>query len=161
MYYGNIKKTDIADGPGVRVALFVSGCRVNCEGCFNRQTWDFNFGKEFTDATENEIFLALEPEYIAGLTILGGEPFEEENQRALAPFLKKVKEKFPDKNIWCYTGYVYDWDILPADGKKRCEATEAMLECIDTLVDGPFVAELRDISLAFRGSSNQRIINLH
>jgi len=161
MYYGNIKKTDIADGPGVRVALFVSGCRVNCEGCFNRQTWDFKFGKEFTDATEDEIFLALEPEYIAGLTILGGEPFEEENQRTLAPFLKRVKAKFPDKNIWCYTGYVYDRDILPADGKKHCEATEIMLECIDTLVDGPFVSELRDISLAFRGSSNQRIINLH
>lgn len=158
MYYGTIKKIDIADGEGVRVSLFVSGCRNCCKGCFQKETWDFFYGQEFTEQTEKEVLEALEPEYIAGLTVLGGEPFEEENQAVLAPFLKKVRKAFPLKNIWCYTGYVYDKDLLPAEGRKHTPYTQDMLDCIDVLVDGPFVEELKDISLQFRGSSNQRIL---
>lgn len=161
MYYGNIKKTDIADGEGVRVSLFVSGCRNKCPGCFNQVTWDFNYGTEFTAETEEELLNALAPDYIAGLTVLGGEPFEEENQRVLAPFLHLVRKAYPQKTIWCYTGYVYDKDILPADGRKRCEATDSMISAIDVLVDGPFVLEKRDLTLTFRGSSNQRLLALH
>ena len=160
MYYGNIKKFDIADGEGVRVSLFVSGCRVCCPGCFQKETWNFCFGKPFTQETEEEILKALEPEFISGLTVLGGEPFEPENQAVLAPFLQRVKQTFPQKNIWCYTGYIYDKDILPPDGKKHTEHTQAMLDCINVLVDGPFVLEKKDISLNFRGSSNQRILRL-
>lgn len=160
MFYGNIKKTDIANGEGVRVSLFVSGCRIHCKNCFNQQTWNFSFGKEFTEETENEIFQALNHDYISGLTVLGGEPFEQENQQVLADFLAHVKEKFPQKNIWCYTGYVYDKDILPSDGQKHCEFTEKMLKSIDILVDGPFIEEEKDITLKFRGSKNQRILNL-
>ena len=118
MYYGNIKKTDIANGEGVRVSLFVSGCRNHCKGCFNQQTWDFCYGKLFTKETEDEIIQALAPKYISGLTILGGEPFEEENQEVLAQFLKKVKVIYPHKNIWCYTGYIWDKDLVPENGKK-------------------------------------------
>ncbi|MBP5283685.1 MAG: anaerobic ribonucleoside-triphosphate reductase activating protein [Treponema sp.] len=161
MYYGTIKKTDIADGLGVRVSLFVSGCRNHCKGCQNMETWNFKYGKEFTAETEEEILKALEPDYIAGLTVLGGEPFEEENQEVLAPFLERVKEKFPKKDIWCYTGYVYATDLLPSDGKKHTEFTKRMLDCINILVDGPYIEELRDISLNFRGSSNQQILLLH
>lgn len=160
MYYGNIKKIDIADGEGVRVSLFVSGCRNCCPGCFQKETWDFCYGKPFTQETEGEILEALKPEFIAGLTILGGEPFEEENQAVLAPFLKKVRLTFPKKDIWCYTGYVYDKDLLPADGRKHTEFTQDMLECIDVLVDGPFILEQKDISLLFRGSRNQRVLRL-
>ena len=160
MYYGTIKKTDIANGEGVRVSLFVSGCRVNCKGCFNQQTWNFCYGNPFTEKTEQEILDALKPEYISGLSVLGGEPFEKENQEVLAKFLKKVKETYPKKNIWCYTGYIYDKDILPVGGKRHFEYTEQMLESIDILVDGPFVESLKDITLRFRGSSNQRILNL-
>ena len=161
MYYGNIKKTDIADGPGVRVSLFVSGCRNCCLGCFNQVTWDFCYGKPFTAETEEELLTALAPDYIAGLSLLGGEPFEEENQRVLSPFLARVRTAYPEKNIWCYTGYVFDRDILPADGRKRCEATDGMISAIDVLVDGPFVQAKRDLTLTFRGSSNQRILQLH
>lgn len=160
MYYGTIKKTDIANGDGVRVSLFVSGCRRHCKGCFNSQTWDFCYGTPFTDKTEEEILSALEPSYIAGLTILGGEPFEQENQEVLSEFLAKVKNAYPNKTIWCYTGYVYDEDILPENGQKHCEFTKKMLENIDTLVDGPFIEEKKNIMLQFRGSENQRIINL-
>ena len=160
MYYGTIKKTDIANGDGVRVSLFVSGCRRHCKGCFNSQTWDFCYGTPFTDKTEEEILSALEPSYIAGLTILGGEPFEQENQEVLSEFLAKVKNAYPNKTIWCYTGYVYDEDILPENGQKHCKFTKKMLKNIDTLVDGPFIEEKKNIMLQFRGSENQRIINL-
>ncbi len=160
MYYGEIKKIDIANGDGVRVSLFVSGCRIHCPGCFNAMTWDFCYGKEFTQDTEKEIIEALEKDFISGLTVLGGEPFEPENQKVLAPFLKKVKELFPKKNIWCYSGYIYETELLAENGKAHTEVTEEMLSYIDVLVDGPFVEELKDISLVFRGSSNQRILKL-
>ena len=160
MHYGAIKKFDIADGLGVRVSLFVSGCRNHCKGCQNPETWDFNFGKQFTPETEKEILDALAPEYIEGLTILGGEPFEEENQRVLTPFLEKVRATYPEKDIWCYTGYIYEKDLQSSDGKKRCEVTGRMLACIDVLVDGPFREDLLDLTLDFRGSSNQRILKL-
>lgn len=159
MNYGQIKKFDIADGDGVRVSLFVSGCRNLCKGCFQPETWDFCYGKEFTWQVEDEILSALKPDFISGLTVLGGEPFEEENQTVLTPFLRLVHEKFPHKTIWCYTGYVYDRDLVKG-GKKHIDCTDEMLSYIDVLVDGPFVEELKDISLSFRGSSNQRIIYL-
>ncbi len=159
MNYGQIKKFDIADGDGVRVSLFVSGCRNRCKGCFQPETWDFCYGKEFTWQVEDEILSALKPDFISGLTVLGGEPFEEENQTVLTPFLRLVHEKFPHKTIWCYTGYVYDRDLVKG-GKKHIDCTDEMLSYIDVLVDGPFVEELKDISLSFRGSSNQRIIYL-
>lgn len=160
MNYGAIKKIDIADGLGVRVSLFVSGCRNHCKGCHNQITWDFAFGNKFTEETQNEILEALKPEFISGLTVLGGEPFEEENQEVLAPFLEKVKAVFPQKNIWCYTGYIYDKDILPQKGKKHTAFTNRMLSCIDIIVDGPYIESLKDLTLKFRGSRNQRIINL-
>ena len=158
MNYGEIKKTDIANGEGVRVSLFVSGCRIHCKGCFNSMTWDFCYGKPFTEETEEEILKALSPDFIAGLTVLGGEPFEPENQAVLAPFLEKVKKTFPKKTIWCYTGYVLEKNLLPEDGNKHTEYTKRMLSCLDTLVDGPFILEEKDISLQFRGSRNQRIL---
>ena len=159
MNYGNIKKCDVADGEGVRVTLFVSGCRIQCPGCFQPQTWDFNFGREFTEQTQNELLEALKPSYIAGLTVLGGEPFEPENQAELAPFLEKVRKTYPQKNIWCYTGYVYEKDLLEG-GRKHTEFTNRMLSCIDVLVDGPFILEKRNLMLEFRGSENQRILRL-
>lgn len=161
MFYGEIKKTDIANGEGVRVSLFVSGCRVHCPGCFNSVTWDFCFGKEFTEETEKEILDALDKDFISGLTVLGGEPFEPENQKVLMPFLKKVKQTFPKKNIWCYSGYIYETDLKSVDGKKHTEFTDEMLSCIDVLVDGPFIADEKDITLEFRGSKNQRILKLN
>lgn len=159
MNYGTIKKTDIANGLGVRVSLFVSGCTHHCKGCFNSETWNFNYGKHFTQETEQEIIEALSREYINGLSLLGGEPMEPENQRVLLPLLKKVRELFPEKNIWCYTGYTFDTDLL-AESRAKCECTQEMLDNIDILVDGKFVEELKDISLQFRGSSNQRIIDV-
>ncbi len=160
MHYGNIKKTDIADGTGVRVSLFVSGCNNRCKGCFNPDTWDFNFGKEFTGETESEILEALKPSYISGLTVLGGEPFELENQRRLLPFIEKVKEVFPQKDIWFYTGYILEKDLLAPEGKRHCEVTGRLLSLIDILVDGPFILEKRNLMLEFRGSENQRILKL-
>ena len=159
MNYGEIKKYDIADGEGVRVSLFVSGCTHHCKGCFNAETWDFNFGKPFTEETVNELIEALEPGYITGLTLLGGEPFEPANQQALLPFIRKVKEMFPQKTIWCYTGYTLETDLL-SESRARCECTDEMLSYIDVLVDGEFVQELKDIRLIFRGSSNQRVLRL-
>ena len=138
MYYGEIKKCDIANGEGVRVSLFVSGCTHHCPGCFNEATWDFHYGKEFTEETEKELLDALEPSYINGLSLLGGEPFEPENQKALVPFLRKVKERYPEKNIWCYSGYLYDSQLL-SESRARCEYTDEMLSMIDVLVDGRFV----------------------
>ncbi len=159
MNYGNIKKYDIADGPGVRVSLFVSGCTHHCKGCFNAETWDFNYGQPYTSKTEEEILKAMEPVYITGFTLLGGEPFEPQNQKVLVGLLKKIREKFPKKSIWCYTGYTYDVDLLEG-GKVYTEVTEEMLSYIDTLVDGEFVEEKKDLMLEFRGSSNQRLIHL-
>lgn len=159
MNYGEIKKHDIANGEGVRVSLFVSGCTHHCKGCFNEETWDFGYGTPFTKETEAEILKALSPDYINGLSLLGGEPFEKQNQRELLPLLKKVRNTFPHKNIWCYTGYLFDRELCQ-ESRARCECTDEMLQYIDVLVDGEFIETLKDISLAFRGSSNQRIIDV-
>lgn len=159
MNYGEIKKFDIANGSGVRVSLFVSGCTHHCKNCFNAVAWDFTYGKPFTEETQGELLEALAPEYIDGLSLLGGEPFEPENQRALLPFLKKVKARFPEKTIWCYSGYVMDRELL-SESRARCECTDEMLSLLDVLVDGEFVQEQYNISLAFRGSENQRIIDI-
>lgn len=160
MYYGNIKSTDIANGEGVRVTLFVSGCTHHCKNCFNKETWDFCYGKPFTKEVEDELIKLLEPDYIKGLTLLGGEPMEPQNQASLLPFLKRVREVYGNKkNIWCYTGYVLDRDLLK-ESRAKCEHTEELLKNIDVLVDGPFIESLKNLSLKFRGSSNQRVINL-
>lgn len=160
MNYAQIKNYDIANGEGVRVSLFVSGCTHHCKGCFNPETWNFGYGEAFTKEVQKRILEILEPEYIAGLTLLGGEPFEVENQKALLPFLKEVKKLYPGKNIWCYTGYTLESDILSKDGRARCECSDEMLGLIDVLVDGEFVEEKKDISLIFKGSANQRVIDL-
>ena len=159
MNYAAIKKNDIANGVGVRVSLFVSGCRHHCKNCFNPETWDFAFGEEFTHDVEDNIIKELSPSYITGLTVLGGEPFEPANQQALLPFLKRVKKLLPTKTIWVYTGYKLDDELL-SPSRARCEYTDEMLSLIDVLVDGEFVEELKDITLRFRGSSNQRIIDV-
>ena len=159
MNYSAIRTCDIADGPGVRVSLFVSGCRHRCKGCFNPDTWDFAAGEPFTEETENRIIEASSPPYIAGLSLLGGEPFEPENQRALLPLLHKFRERFPQKDVWAWTGCVYERELLK-ESPWRCEVTDEMLSLIDVLVDGPFVESLKDISLLFRGSSNQRILDI-
>lgn len=157
MYYSEIKNCDIANGPGVRVTLFVSGCTHHCEGCFNEMTWDFHYGRPFDETAEEQILTYLAPDYIAGLTLLGGEPLEYANWRELLPFLRKVKETYPGKSIWCYTGYRFEEDLL----EKFCVSWPDMkefLSYIDVLVDGEFVLARKDISLKFRGSDNQRII---
>ncbi len=160
MRYCNIKPCDIADGPGVRVSLFVSGCTHHCPGCFNRVAWDFDAGEPFTGETEDALITALSKSYIAGLTLLGGEPMEKVNQRALVGFVRRVREALPEKSIWCYTGYVLEPDLLAETGRARCEVTDELLSCIDVLVDGPYVEALHDITLLFRGSSNQRLIDM-
>ena len=159
MNYGEIKNCDIANGEGVRVSLFVSGCTHHCKNCFNAETWDFNYGKPFTKEVEDSLISDLAPGYIDGLSLLGGEPFEPQNQKVLLPFLKRVKERYPDKTVWCYTGYLFDSE-LRSESRARCEYTDEMLSLIDVLVDGEFVQALYDISLQFRGSSNQRIIDV-
>lgn len=159
MNYCNIKKRDIANGTGVRVTLFVSGCTHRCKGCFNREAWDFNYGQPFTEDTVSEILKLLEPSFINGLTLLGGEPFEPKNQTDLLPLLQKVKKKYPNKDIWCFTGYTFETDLL-SQSRARCSVTDKLLSYIDILVDGEFVEEKKDISLVFRGSSNQRIIDV-
>lgn len=159
MNYGEIKNYDIANGEGVRVSLFVSGCTHHCKNCFNPETWSFEYGKPFTKETEDYIIECLSPDYIDGLSLLGGEPFEPQNQEVLLPFLRKVKNELPNKNIWCYTGYLFDRELL-SESRARCECTDEMLSLIDVLVDGEFVQAMHDISLAFRGSSNQRIIDV-
>ncbi|MDD6038630.1 MAG: anaerobic ribonucleoside-triphosphate reductase activating protein [bacterium] len=159
MYYGALKKTDIANGPGVRVALFVSGCTHHCKECFNPETWDFTYGEEFTDVVRNELFEALAPDYIQGLSVLGGEPFEPSNQRVLAELFRVVRERFPQKTIWVYSGYTLE-DELMSESRARCEVTDEILTMIDVLVDGEFVLEKKNISLKFRGSENQRIIDM-
>lgn len=160
MYYGEIKPYDIANGEGVRCSLFVSGCTHRCKGCFNPETWNFEYGRPFTAETEETLFENLKPGYIAGLTLLGGEPFEIENQKALLPFLRKVKARYPGKDIWCYTGYTLETDLLMENGPARCGETDEMLGLIDILVDGEFVEAQKDISLVFQGSANQRVMNL-
>ncbi len=159
MNYCEIKNYDIANGEGVRVSLFVSGCTHRCKGCFNEIAWDFGAGEPFTEETEEMLLDMLNKPYINGLTLLGGEPFEPSNQRRLTPFLKRVRARFPNKNIWCYTGYTYETDLL-GDSRARCECTDEMLSMIDVLVDGEFIEAQKDISLAFRGSRNQRILRL-
>lgn len=159
MYYGEIKKTDIANGNGIRVSLFVSGCTHRCKGCFNPETWDFSHGQPFTPRTEEMLLQALQPSYINGLTLLGGDPMEPFNQRALIPFLIQVREQYPQKDIWCYTGAIFGRDLSPG-GSYYCEVTDAFLNTLDVLVDGPFIEAKKDLSLRFRGSSNQRIIDM-
>ena len=159
MNYGEIKTCDIANGEGVRVSLFVSGCTHHCKNCFNDVAWDFGYGKPFTEETEEMLLEALEPDYVDGLSLLGGEPFEPENQKELAGLLQKIKESYPEKNVWCYTGYLYDVDLIPG-GKVYTEYTDKMLACIDTLVDGEFIEAEKDLTLEFRGSRNQRILHL-
>ncbi len=157
MNYSEIKNCDIANGPGVRVTLFVSGCTHHCEGCFNEMTWDFTYGNPFDEAVQERLLNDLAPDYIAGLTLLGGEPLEYANWRELLPFLKRVRKCYPQKNVWCYTGYRFEEDIL----NRFCVMWEDMrefLSCIDVIVDGEFVLAQKDISLQFRGSANQRII---
>lgn len=160
MYYSGIKYNDIANGTGVRTTLFVSGCRNHCKDCFQPETWEFDNGEPFDAQIENDILESLKPAYISGLTLLGGDPFEPENQQALLPLVRKVKEQYPGKNIWAFTGYLLDKDLIEG-GRRYCEATKELLESIDVLVDGPFVAELKDITLKFKGSSNQRVIDMH
>lgn len=159
MNYATIKKTDIANGPGVRVSLFVSGCSHRCKGCFNPETWNFNYGKPFTAEVEDEILEALKPNYIEGFSLLGGEPFEVENQRSLLSFVKRVKAEFPNKSIWCYSGYLFDRD-LTGNSKVNCECTKELLSCIDILVDGEFIEDKKNLNIKFRGSDNQRIIDV-
>jgi len=186
VYYGSIKPCDIANGTGVRVTLFVSGCTHRCKGCFQPQTWDFRYGQPFTAETEEALLEALDRPYISGLTLLGGEPFdgeqiqeildclskpyirglsllggepfEPDNQRALLPFLRRLRRQLPDKTVWAFSGYT--WEELTGQSRARCEATGALLSLVDVLVDGEFVEALRDISLRFRGSSNQRLLDV-
>lgn len=157
MNYADIKQYDVANGPGVRVSLFVSGCTHHCRECFNPETWDFEYGKPFTEETVQTILRDMEPEYIKGLTLLGGEPFEHVNQQGLLPLVRAVKKKYPQKNIWCFTGYDFEKDIL---GRMVSEwkETEKLLAYIDVLVDGEFIIEQKDLGLAFKGSANQRTI---
>ena len=157
MNYAAIKRRDVANGPGVRVSLFVSGCTHACPGCFNPEAWDFSYGQPFTPEVEEQLIQDLTPDYIKGFSLLGGEPFDPRNQPALAPFLKRLRNELPGKTVWCYTGYLFDRDLQPG-GRARTEDTDAMLNCIDVLVDGPFVLAQKDLSLRFRGSSNQRIL---
>ena len=160
MNYASIRECDIANGEGVRVSLFVSGCTHRCKGCFNPDQWSFDCGDPFDEAVEERLLDLLSPSHIAGLSILGGEPMEPSNQRALVPFLRRVRERFGDsKTVWVYTGCVLETELL-AESRWRTELTDEFLSLVDVLVDGPFVEELKDISLRFRGSSNQRIIEL-
>ena len=160
MKYANIKYYDISNGLGVRTSLFVSGCTHRCKGCFNEMTWDFNYGNDFTQETIEEILKSVEPGYIKGLTLLGGEPMELPNQRGLLALLRQFKQRFPKKDFWCYTGYLYESDLLNPQGRAHCEVTDEFLSYIDILVDGEFVEALYDISLKFRGSKNQRLLQL-
>ena len=159
MNYAEIKNCDIANGPGVRVSLFVSGCTHHCPGCFNQVAWDFDYGKPFTQETIDSILAMLQPGYIKGLTLLGGEPFEPENQPAVVELLRQIKAKYPEKSIWAFSGYLFDRDIL-AGRLGPWEITREYLSYLDVLVDGPFVQEKKNLSLRFRGSENQRIIDV-
>ena len=159
MHYGNIKFNDIANGEGVRTSLFVSGCTHHCKGCFNPETWDFNYGNEFTQEVEDKIIDSLKPSHISGLTLLGGEPMEPANQKVLLEFIKRVKLIYPQKTVWCYTGYLFDKELLKPS-RAYCPWTRELLSYIDVLIDGEFKYELKDITLRFKGSSNQRVIDV-
>ena len=159
MNYATIKFNDIANGNGIRTSLFVSGCTHRCKGCFNSEAWDFNYGKPFTKEVEESILKSLESEYVDGLSLLGGEPFEPQNQKVLYPFIKRVKELYPTKDIWCYTGYLFDKELLE-NSRAKIDITYDMLSLIDVLVDGKFIEEQKNISLRFRGSENQRLIDV-
>ena len=160
MYFSAIKYNDIANGLGVRTVLFVSGCRNHCRGCFHPETWNFKNGNLFDRQAEDAIIQSLAPSYIKGLTLLGGDPFEPENQEGLIDFVRRVKRECRDKDIWAYTGYILDEDLIPG-GKKYTEVTDELLSYIDVLVDGPFVEEKKSLSLKFKGSSNQRVIDMN
>lgn len=159
MNYADIKRIDVANGEGVRVSVFVSGCNHHCKGCFNECAWDFNYGNKFTEQQEKEVLQDLNHDYISGLTLLGGEPLEPVNQEGLLPLVKKVKEKYPDKKIWCYTGFDFEKDIVGKMAKNN-ETTQELLKYLDVIVDGKFEEENKDLKLRFRGSSNQRIIDV-
>lgn len=159
MKYADIKTVDVANGQGVRVSLFVSGCNHHCKGCFNAQAWDFDYGNDFTEKEINKIINELDHPYVSGLSILGGEPLEYQNQQGLLPLLKIVKEKYPKKNIWCYTGYEFDKDIV-VNMFENWPQTKEFMSYIDILVDGKFEEDKKDLNLKFRGSSNQRIIDV-
>ncbi len=159
MKYADIKKVDIANGTGVRVSLFVTGCTHHCKGCFNREAWDFSYGKEYDEEAEAKIMEELSHPYVSGLTLLGGEPLELVNQQGLLPLIKKVKEKYPEKTIWCYTGYTFEKDVMGRMCKEWKETPE-LLKYIDVMVDGEFEEENKKVGLKFRGSTNQRIINV-
>ncbi len=160
MNYGEIKKNDIANGRGIRVSLFVSGCRHHCKGCFNPETWDFCYGKEFTSETADQILTALKPDYIDGITILGGEPFEPENQPEILNLLKKIRKELPEKTVWCYSGYLFEELCGLVPSTAHTDITNDILGLTDVLVDGKFVLEKKNISLRFRGSENQRILDV-
>lgn len=159
MNYGAIKKCDIANGVGVRTVLFVSGCTHHCKGCFQPETWNFDYGERYTKETEDEIIESLRPDYVDGITLLGGEPFEPENQRELVKLLRRIKKKLPQKTVWSFSGYTYE--ELTGDSRAVCEVTKEMLSMLDVLVDGEFVEAKRNISLRFRGSENQRLIDMN
>lgn len=159
MNYATIKPVDIANGPGVRVSLFVSGCTHRCKGCFNEEAWDFQFGKPFTQEVQEQLLSSLDHDYIEGLTLLGGEPMEPSNQEALLPFIRAVRERLPQKTIWCFTGYDFEKDIL-GRMMEASSVTRELIPFFDVMVDGKFVAEKRNLSLKFRGSENQRVLNV-
>ncbi len=159
MNYADIKKYDIANGVGVRVSLFVSGCRHHCKGCFNQEAWDFSYGKPFTDATIEEILTALQPDHIKGLSLLGGEPLDPNNQQDILRLLRRFKKEIPGKTVWCYTGYDFEKDLLPLKIGEP-EILKEILSAVDVLVDGKFVEALKSKELRFRGSSNQRILDV-
>ncbi len=159
MNYGAIKKCDIANGVGVRTVLFVSGCTHHCKGCFQPETWNFDYGEKYTKEIEDEIIESLKPDYVDGITLLGGEPFEPENQRELVKLLRRIKKELPQKTVWSFSGYTYE--ELTGDSRAVCEVTNEMLSMLDVLVDGEFVEAKRNISLRFRGSENQRLIDMN
>lgn len=160
MHVGEVMTADVANGEGMRVSVFVSGCRNHCKGCFQPQTWDFNYGREYTPEIEQFIIDELSKSYYDGITILGGDPMEPENQEPVLQLLRRIKKELPDKNVWAYTGYVYDRDLVPGGKRFVDGVTRELLECIDILIDGRFVEELKNLMLNFRGSSNQRIIKM-
>lgn len=159
MNYADIKRCDVANGEGVRVSLFVSGCTHHCKECFNKEAWDFDYGKPFTDREIDLILDYLKPDYVAGLSLLGGEPLEPSNQEGLLPLLRRVHELYPEKNVWCYSGYLFDRDIVERMSKES-EITRELLSYIDILVDGEFIQEQKNLKVNFRGSDNQRIIDV-
>ena len=159
MNYATIKPLDVANGEGIRVSLFVSGCTHHCPECFNSEAWDFNYGKPYTEEVEEEILKLLSKPMVGGLSLLGGEPFEPVNQRVLVKLLRKARARFPEKTVWCYSGYLYDKE-LKMESRARCEVTDEMLSMIDILVDGRFEKDKKNLNLRFRGSTNQRVIDL-